>query len=226
MRERKSAIEVVDDYLASTPAGQRGLQLGCGPKPIPGWVNVDLEDHALVDISCDLTFGLPFCPDGVFDVVFSEHFLEHIDRKSAIHLMRECVRVLKPGGVARFAIPDLDKLLDDYHSGAQHHEVNRSFDEELGGAFYTRGELFNIAMRAWGHTYMYNEEDLTALFKAAGFGGIRRVPHLQSTTPMLHRRETRPPGQSSLVVEGVKAGATSGRLDLRHLRSATLHSAE
>ena len=225
MRAGKSALEVVNDYLASTPAGQCALHLGCGRQPFAGWVNVDLEDHALVDVSCDLTAGLPFCPDGVFDVIYSEHFLEHIDRRSAIRLMRDCLRVLKPGGVARFAIPDLDKLLNDYHTGAQHHDVNRSFDAELGGAFYTRGELFNIAMRAWGHTYMYNEEDLTTLFKAAGFGEIRRVPHSQSSTPLLHQRETRPPGQSSLVVEGVKMGAPAGRLDIRHL-SRALHPAE
>jgi predicted SAM-dependent methyltransferase len=219
MRERQPAIEVLNNYFASTPVGARGLQLGCGRQPISGWINLDLDDHALSDVSCDLTAGLPFCPDGVFDVIYSEHFLEHIERKGAIRLLRDCLRVLKPGGVLRIAIPELDKLITDYHTFAQHNDVNRMFDQELGGAFYTRGELFNIAMRAWGHTYMYNEEDLTLLFKAAGFGEIRRVSHMRSTTPLLQGRETRPPANSSLIVEGVKAPAPAAGFDLRNLQS-------
>lgn len=47
-------------------------------------------------------------PDGEFDFIVSEHFFEHLWLPDAIALLRECQRILKPGGVIRTCIPDAD----------------------------------------------------------------------------------------------------------------------
>lgn len=50
---------------------------------------------------------LPFS-DGQLNMVFSEHFFEHLFFDEAISLMRECHRVIKSGGVLRVVVPDAD----------------------------------------------------------------------------------------------------------------------
>lgn len=200
----RSPSKIITSYLTGTAAGKRGLNLGCGGETIKDWINIDEGHPHHVDVVWDLCEGLPFIQSSTFDVIYSEHFLEHIGRKSALHLMRECLRVLVPGGTVRIAMPNLDEVLRAYHANDKHPTVNESFSEEFGGAFHTKGELLNIAMRAWGHTYLYNLEDGILLLQSAGLDDVRSVPHLQSEHPLLAGRETRPPYQSSLIVEGKK----------------------
>ena len=198
--------ETTSQYLLEAPPGRRGINLGCGGMTFANWLNIDFERPHHVDILWDLTKGLPFLPDGQFDAIYSEHFLEHVTRKAAMTLLQDCFRALKPGGHIRFALPDLDELLRAYAAGDKHPDVNEAFREEFGTVFHTRGELFNIAMRAWGHTYMYNREDINLLFDRVGFIDIKSVELNQSLVPLLQNRESRPAYQSSLITEGSKPG--------------------
>jgi len=50
---------------------------------------------------------LPFT-DMMFNYIFSEHFFEHLFLDEAVDLLRECRRVLTPGGVIRICVPDAD----------------------------------------------------------------------------------------------------------------------
>ena len=61
----------------------------------------------------DLRKGIPFA-DGSVDAVYHSHFLEHLDRRSARAFLLEVRRVLKPGGVQRIAVPDLERLCASY----------------------------------------------------------------------------------------------------------------
>ncbi|GHU06730.1 hypothetical protein FACS1894158_14070 [Betaproteobacteria bacterium] len=49
--------------------------------------------------------GLPFS-DRSYGLVYCEHFIEHLDRREGMRLLREIRRVLKPGGILRLAMPD------------------------------------------------------------------------------------------------------------------------
>ena len=73
------------------------IHLGCGTNYIDGWVNVDL-DSVLADVHLDLRNPLPYADTSV-DFIFNEHFIEHITRDEALGFLKECRRVLKPGGV-------------------------------------------------------------------------------------------------------------------------------
>jgi len=49
-------------------------------------------------------FALPF-PDGTFDAVFHQGLLEHFRKDAAENLLRENIRVLKPGGLLIVDVP-------------------------------------------------------------------------------------------------------------------------
>jgi predicted SAM-dependent methyltransferase len=93
----------------------RMLNLGCGKRFHPDWVNVDFCACAPEVLACDLSQGLPF-PDADFDVVYHSHVLEHFPRQHGLGFLRECRRVLKPGGILRCAVPDLEAMARLYLS--------------------------------------------------------------------------------------------------------------
>jgi ubiquinone/menaquinone biosynthesis C-methylase UbiE len=61
-------------------------------------------DAARVSILGGNAFSLPF-NDGTFDVVFHQGLLEHFKKPDAERLLRENIRVLKPGGLLVVDVP-------------------------------------------------------------------------------------------------------------------------
>jgi len=55
----------------------------------------------------DLRKGIPF-PDKSVDAVYHSHLFEHLDRDAVEGFLTEVKRVLKPGGVHRIVVPDLE----------------------------------------------------------------------------------------------------------------------
>ena len=96
----------------STP-GPRLLNLGCGRRVHPEWVNVDLAPQVPGVVQCDLSRGIPF-PDASFDVVYHSSMIEHFRRPDARKFIAECLRVLKPGGLIRVATPNLERVCELY----------------------------------------------------------------------------------------------------------------
>jgi len=89
------------------------LNLGCGTRHHPAWINVDLYSTGLGVIPCDLRCGLPFT-DNSFDVVYHSHLLEHFSKISAAVFLRECFRVLQTGGIIRVVVPNLEQIVRTY----------------------------------------------------------------------------------------------------------------
>src|SRR5438046_457333 len=86
-----------------------GLNLGCGQRFHLAWTNLDLSPTDLAVRQYDVSHALPF-DDGTFDAVYHSHVLEHLRRDRALPFVRECRRVLRPGGVLRLAIPNLEAI--------------------------------------------------------------------------------------------------------------------
>ena len=94
-------------------AGKRLLNVGCGLHFHPDWVNVDVVPASGAVIAADVRKGLPFA-DEIFDAVYCSHVLEHLPRNEAAGLLRNMHRVLRPGGVIRVVVPDLQTLAREY----------------------------------------------------------------------------------------------------------------
>ena len=87
----------------------RRLNLGCGDKILPGYVNVDVAAARAgqkPDVICDLRRLEPFASESV-DEVLSVHVIEHFWRWEALDVLREWLRLLKPGGTMILECPNL-----------------------------------------------------------------------------------------------------------------------
>jgi predicted SAM-dependent methyltransferase len=87
----------------------RLLNLGCGQRFHTAWTNLDLVPAHPSIRRFDVAQPLPF-EDAVFDAVYHSHLLEHLPRAQALPFLCECRRVLKPGGILRLAIPNLEAI--------------------------------------------------------------------------------------------------------------------
>ncbi|MFB2771541.1 methyltransferase domain-containing protein [Pelatocladus sp. BLCC-F211] len=89
------------------------LNLGCGRRFHPEWTNVNFISTGEDVIAHNLTQGICF-PDASFDVVYHSHLLEHFSKTAADSFLKECYRVLRPQGILRVAVPDLEQIARTY----------------------------------------------------------------------------------------------------------------
>jgi predicted SAM-dependent methyltransferase len=97
---------------------QPKLNLGCGHRFHPDWVNLDLVPADPRVQQHDLLAGIPFENESV-SVVYHSHLLEHLSPTDGRRLIEECFRVLVPGGVLRIVVPDLERIAELYLSRHQ-----------------------------------------------------------------------------------------------------------
>lgn len=91
------------------------LNVGCGSHFVNSneWTNLDFVSTSEHVIAHNLLDGIPF-PDNSFDLVYHSHVLEHFTKEDGKRLLEECFRVLKPGGIIRIAIPNLEEIAKNY----------------------------------------------------------------------------------------------------------------
>lgn len=93
----------------------RYVNLGCGSVFVesPEWRNLDFSVSSPAVQRANLLATLPLDSDTA-QLVYSSHFLEHIPRPKVDGFLRECLRVLQPGGVLRLVLPDFEEMARSY----------------------------------------------------------------------------------------------------------------
>ena len=164
----------IDRYLREHD--ERKLQLGAAHNVRGGWLNTDLHDYGRSDlVFLDVRERFPL-PDASFDVVYSEHMLEHLSYAEGQHCLRECFRVLRPGGLIRTATPSLERLARLYEGGDLQKRYVRWAVETLDPELHAQlpGAVVNNFFRSWGHAFIYDPETLRHALAEAGFTDIER----------------------------------------------------
>lgn len=88
------------------------LNLGAGAVPLDGYENLDRKTGQEV-------YPLPY-EDASVDEIRASHILEHFSHRSTLLVLAEWVRVLKPGGVLKIAVPDFAWIAEHYLNGEDH----------------------------------------------------------------------------------------------------------
>lgn len=189
------------------------LHIGCGFNVIHGWLNSDYKPAAPTLLHLDATRVFPFS-EGTFDFIFSEHMIEHVPYLAGCHMLRECFRVLRPGGKIRISTPDLKFLIELYTNDKL--PLQSAYIKWAKEAFVpwatdvTDTFVINNFFRDWGHCFIYDEKTLRKSMQDAGFQSVVKCALQESATPELRNleNETRsPPGflrLETLTLEGTK----------------------
>ena len=199
------------------------LNLGCGTKTSDRCVNVDwsiylrIQRNVLIRFLAlpflgrerrakleslsrnvmvhDLRKPLPFASDSV-DAVYHSHVLEHIDRDKVDGFLKEIHRVLRPGGIQRICVPDLESLarryLDHITQCEQHpdslsehdHFVHDLLEQSVRKQAFGSGQqssgrkiientlLGDARKRGETHQWMYDRFNLKNLLETSGFQDV------------------------------------------------------
>lgn len=162
-------------YLVSNEV--RKLQLGAGPTVLPGWLSTDVAPASFRILYLDATRPFPL-DDDTIDYIYSEHMIEHVSWHEGLRMLRECRRVLRPGGAIRVATPDLGVLVDLYNHPDK--PVNDRYvawitERSLPGLGARKTSfVVNNAFHAWGHQFLYDGELMELALREAGFTDVQR----------------------------------------------------
>ncbi len=172
---KKQSPILIDKYLSQHTL--RKLQIGAQSNSISDWLNVDIEPKAKDVAYMDATKPFPFA-DQTFDYVFSEHMIEHISFAEGQFMIRECYRVLKPGGKIRISTPDLAFLIELYKQPKL--PVQEAYIQPIIGRYFKNpfhaidALVINNFFRDWGHQFIHDEQTLTYILQDANFTHITR----------------------------------------------------
>jgi len=199
------------------------LNLGCGTKTSPHTTNIDWSMHARLRhhpigqrlapvvlseerrrlfigmdevLVHDLRKGIPALTESV-DAVYHSHVLEHIDRDAVPRFLEEILRVLKPGGVHRIVVPDLERYVREYlesleqglkdsqararHDASVSQLIEQMVRREAAGTSQQppfRRRLENLLLgdarkRGETHMWMWDRVNLSEALTRAGFRDLQ-----------------------------------------------------
>ncbi len=144
------------------------IEIGSGSKKgTNGWLTIDVA--AGVDILWDLRNGIPF-PDNSVDHIYSSHMFEHLPYKHVVGVMKECMRVLKKGGMFNIVVPNARLYIESYiKKDYTWWKSKPSYYKPAWDNTGTPMDLINyIAYLEDEHKYMYDEENLLAIMRSVG----------------------------------------------------------
>jgi hypothetical protein len=173
------------------------VQFGCGLTAPDSWTNFDasptlrLQRLPLIGglltrggprfpknvCYGDITKGLPVAPASC-QAIYSSHVLEHLSLEDLRSALRHTYEHLKPGGVFRFVLPDLELLAREYLASSSEQPSVQFMESSLLG-YSTRPRGLRGFLREWlgnsRHLWMWDFASLSAELRRVGFTSIRRA---------------------------------------------------
>lgn len=138
------------------------LNWGCSFDRYEGWLGSDQDDYGQEHVGSILD-GLPW-EDETFGVVTSHHALQIITYTHMPRAISELYRVLVPGGVLRFSVPNPLGAFDALIAGnADYFPVADEIESTLGGKFTAYITWYSEARVLFTQSYGFR------LLEEAGF---------------------------------------------------------
>ncbi len=145
------------------------LDLG-GADPGKGeWTTVDMTKQC--DIYWDLRLPIPLSDNSV-SKIYSSHLFEHLTYSQGQALLKESIRLLKPGGTFSICVPNARIYVEHYlgirevpqdYFGWKPANNNTTSIDAINYVAYMDGE----------HKYMFDQENLLHILTHAGFQDVK-----------------------------------------------------
>ena len=158
----------------------RKLELGSGERPREGYEHLDFRKGLPhLEHIHDLRKPLPF-PANTFEEIFADNVLEHFPWIKSLTIVKDWVRVLKPGGLLRIIVPDLTNIIDGYIKGTGMNAISshRQVHGEMGLGGWN-SKICSIIKLFGGqdhdgnyHFVAFDAELIAILFTKAGLSNI------------------------------------------------------
>lgn len=140
------------------------LDIGCGQRKLLGSVGMDVVENSEADVVHDASvMPWPF-EDNSFDLVFANHFVEHVD--DLLAFFNEVHRILKPGGRFVMQVPYFrrtDAYADITH---RHFFTARSLDYVIKGTRLSEYHYTDRLYTEIGFWYGWPSESRNPLVRA------------------------------------------------------------
>lgn len=224
------------DYLMRS---LKGVNIGSSFQVVDGWLSLDHSKHVLiarVPGAATVLHSLGLMPswlwpyhqngawrrvrfwdarlriplkDGAVQYAYSAHTLEHFYPDHAARVAAGILRVLKPGGVFRVVLPDLEAVATSHHALTR--EAPASFRD---GQVTREGWADAVSEFCFGartpmesrfrHRWMYDRHSIKRLLLKVGFATARDCAFRSGQVPDLESLDTENRRAESLYVEAVK----------------------
>lgn len=197
------------------------LNIGCGGRPLAGYVNVDQDslaalrqrypDRVFPDetrIEAYDIFALPFA-DGSVAEVRCDCVLEHLAFTEEPRFLREVSRVLQPEGLFAFSVPDFEKMVQAWLAAADDWQDFYRDDAEAIRSNHWFGTYSYAMTNRWGYlmaTIFGNQQGTGQFHKNAYTEGKLRamLPRLRFRIESLERARWQGDRDHILVVQARK----------------------
>lgn len=179
-----------------------------GQKPV-GYQTIDIDPGNNPDIVADAA-SLPMIATETADEFYASHVLEHFSFPRVIHVLEEWARVLKPGGMLKVAVPDMEiyahRILNSHDPWQTVHRLYGAHWAGEGGPQghhfgYTRRMLVELLTvmgfsdfdfwRSEGleaaNTWEYGEGSVERVGVSLNLAGIKRRAPLFPAEQLFHR---------------------------------------
>jgi SAM-dependent methyltransferase len=135
------------------------LDIGAGPHRLPDFIPVDCKNGGeAFPLSVPEMGGA--VPDQSVDEIRASHVLEHFSHLARRDVLAEWVRVLKPGGKLRIAVPDFDRIIAARAAG-----MPWPIEQYLMGGHTDDADM---------HGGIFDEPGTARMMRTAGLRSIRR----------------------------------------------------
>lgn len=154
----------------------RRLNAGCWDVLLAGYLNLDCQIAPRVAsgevqgefLQHDVREGLP-AEDASVVEVRGDQFLEHLELPELVAFLRECRRVLVPGGEARFTFPDMGAFAAACDRGEMETWLDQFPVPPVEGVPRSLQALNCIARETWGHRLCLTAWTVAHLLDTLGF---------------------------------------------------------
>jgi predicted O-methyltransferase YrrM/predicted SAM-dependent methyltransferase len=191
---RRAEPRAVDLEALSIPR----LNWGCGHRGEPDWINNDTKSGPGIQLVGDIRDGLAL-PDECLDYVVSIHTLPMIPIPDLVPVLQELRRVLKPGGVLRLGLPDLEKGLDAWRRDDRSYFLVPDDDARtMSGKVITQLLWYGYSVT------LFTEEWIEEVLDRAGYRDITHCAHGRSDSGLAEITALDNREHESLFVEATR----------------------